>query len=125
VWSLDLRTGETTWSVMLPALVAEFTCLPGSNVVAVTENAPRDEPFAITLLDGATGATLDLLRSTETVQVIPLGKNMGLVGPDNVLTMVTRQNINSSRWTRTLTGLEAESDSIYAHPLSDDTVQLF
>jgi len=38
--------------------------------------------------------------------------------------MVTRQNINSSRWTRTLTGLEAESDSIYAHPLSLDPPSL-
>ncbi len=125
VWSLDLRTGRPTWSVMLPTAIDDITCLPGANLIAVSENAPSDVAFAITLLDGATGETVDVLPSTATMQVIPLGTNIGLLGPDNVLTMVTKDQLDSPRWTRELPGLAVGRDPVYAHPISDGIVQLF
>ncbi len=125
VWSLNLRTGRTAWSAMLPTLISDVTCLPGANLIAVTENAATDAAFGITLLDGTTGETVDVLPSTATTQVIPLGKNVGLVGPDNVLTMVTRAHLDSPKWTHALPGRAGAGDWIYTYPLSDDTVQFF
>lgn len=125
VWSLDLRTGRPTWSVMLPTAVDDITCLPGANLIAVTESAPSDVAFAITLLDGTTGETMDVLSSTATMQVIALGPNIGLLGPDNVLTMVKKDHLDSPRWTRGLPRLVGGRQQVYALPISDDIVQLF
>lgn len=110
---------------MLPTLVGDITCLPGSDLIAVTEDSPRDEAFDLTLLDGSTGETLDVLPSTSTMQVIALGRNIGLVSPENVLSMVRRADLNSPVWSFTLPGQPVGRDSIYAQPFSPDTVQLF
>ncbi len=124
VWSLDLRSGETKWSVSFPMRIRSSVCLPGAKLVSVTEASAWGKAFDITLLDATSGKTVTVLPSTSTVQVIPLGNGIGLVNPQNALSMVERGRLNSPLWTHELSWPTVGASPIHVQPLDDTTVSL-
>ncbi len=126
VWSLDLRDGETRWHVDRERTTLGVTCLPGANLVAVTElDDGAGEPASrISLLDGSTGRTVADVP-VETTQVIPLGENIGLVNQDNMLSAVEPGNLDEPLWSRELPGTGGVYNEIYAHQVDDTAAQLW
>lgn len=125
VWSLDLRDGTERWSVTPSALFKSVVCLPGANVVAVTENTATDDPFNITLLDGSTGRALAVLPGSDIKQVLPLGEEIGLLSTENVLSMVARDRLDVPLWTRDFSIELEDHAEIWPQPIGKDVVQLY
>ncbi len=123
VWSLDLRSGQETWSVSPSVPFKSVVCLSGANAVAVTDNVPVGEVYTTTVFDGSTGKTLAVLPSSTTVQVLPLGRHVGLMSPDNTLSMVTRHKMDNAVWTHEFSSVPSPS-TIFSKPVDDSTVQL-
>lgn len=124
VWSLDLRTGQTQWSVDLANGYSVVNCLPGSNLVATSDVTASGTVLSITLLDGSTGARVGGFPGDETVQVVPLGSNIGLVAPDHMLSMVTVENFDTPVWSRPLPGPDGSLERIWVREIDTTTVQL-
>ncbi len=126
VWSLDLRTGRSAWSVDLPGDTETVTCLPGANRVAVTDIDRFEETvIRISLLDGSTGRRVAELPGDSTVQVIPLGPNIGLVDRSNILRAVAPGKLDEPLWSQRLPGKEGTPSPIHAEQMDDTTVQLW
>lgn len=124
VWSLDLRDGRTRWSVDLSARSPAIKCLPGTNLVSITEKTAIGTVLDVTLLDASTGRVMAELAGETTVQVIPMGSHLGLLGPENVLSMVRPNRLDSPIWSRRLSGPPGQLDQISVHHIDDSVVQL-
>ncbi len=123
VWSLDLRSGKERWSVSPSVPFQSVVCLSGANAVAVTDNVPSGEVYTTTVFDGSTGNTLAVLPSSATVQVLPLGRHIGLMSPENTLSMVTRNRLDTAVWTHEFSSVPPPS-TVFSMPVDDSTVQL-
>lgn len=125
LWSLDLRTGSTQWSVDLPGRWG-FTCLPDADVVAATELEGDDSHDVghVRLLLGSTGSALGELRGDPGLQVIPMGPNIGLVDTDNMLRVVRPEQLDAPLWGRRLPGSPGDIGQIFVSDIDDTTVQL-
>lgn len=130
VWSLDLRTGRTLWSEKIPSFPSEVTCLPGAGLVAIKNVENLGKVRNIIFLNPMDGAVVDTVPGSSAVDVIPLGDNVGLLGPDNALSMVRPDALDSFVWTHPLPrfpelpGVEQRPHRIMAFPLDDDTVEV-
>lgn len=124
VWSLDLQNGLTRWSVELSAPFSVVTCLSGADMVAITQESSTGTVLGITLLDGPTGRQVADLPRESTVQVVPMGSHLGLLGPDNTLRLVKPNRLDSPIWSRRLPGPPGRLDRILVHHIDDTTVQL-
>lgn len=124
VWSLDLRTGETLWTSGIKARYSSVDCLPGANMVAVTETTATGSVISITLLDGFTGDRVSGFSGQEAVEVVPLGENVGLVAPDHTLSMFAVDDLASPLWTRDLPGPEGRLQELWVEYIDDITVRL-
>ncbi|MDO5737004.1 MAG: hypothetical protein Q4P15_11070 [Propionibacteriaceae bacterium] len=126
VWSLDLRNGRISWSVNIPGDGLDVTCLSGAHLVAVTftDNA-GDEGQRTVLLDGSTGRTVTEFPGSETVQVIPLGDNIGLVDRSNTLRAFAPGAFDEPLWTRRLPGPTDNLSQITVLPCNATGVQLW
>ncbi|MEO7588993.1 MAG: hypothetical protein ABIS84_13325 [Arachnia sp.] len=126
VWSLDLRDGRTRWSVDVPSGDVRVTCLAGAEMVAVSiVDRPAGTVKSIALLDGSTGRTVTELSGDDTVQVIPLGRNMGLLDRSNMLRAVRPGRLAEPLWSVRLPGAERVLGDIHVEPVDLDTVQLW
>ena len=126
VWSLDLRTGRTEWSVDLPGDTETVNCLPGADLVAVTDiDRFEDSVTHISLLDGSTGAKVSELPGESTVQVIPLGPNIGLIDGSNMLRAVTPGELDEPLWSIRLPGTGDDLGEVTVTHVDDTTVQLW
>lgn len=126
VWSLDLRTGRTKWSVDLSGDTETVNCLPGAHLVAVTEVDRFEETvIRITLLDGTTGRRVAAFPGASAVQVIPLGTAIGLVDRSNMMRVVAPGRLDEPLWEQRLPGTEGTLGPIHVQPLDATTVQLW
>lgn len=122
VWSLDLSTGQTTWSV---ALEGHVTCLPEADLVAVTmTDAGNGANPGTTLLSTSTGAEVAQLPGESTSHVIPLGSNIGLVDDTNMLRAVHPEDLDSPVWSRQLLGPPDELGLNSVKNVDDHVVQI-
>ncbi len=124
VWSLDLEDGRTLWSRDLDGY-GRITCLPGANLVAVTEFDDEDGTLSsTTFLDASTGADMGELPDDSITHVIPLGRNIGLVDDTNMLRSVHPANLDSPLWSRQLQGPPGELADITVKAVDDNVSQL-
>lgn len=122
VFSVDLRTGEEAWSVTPTPPIADVVCLPGANVVAMKDDPSQLGPPDSTLLEGTNGQVLAVLPSTTAMQVMPLGRNIGVMSPEGILSMVTREEPLVAVWSHTFPKV-AQPSTLYTTPIDEDTVQ--
>ncbi len=126
VWSLDLRNGRTRWSVDLPGDSETVNCLPGANMVAVSDvDRFENTVVRISLLDGSTGRKVDELPGESTAHVIPLGSTIGLIDKSNMLRAVKPGKLGDPLWSQRLPGGAEELSEVHVQQLDDTTVQLW
>ncbi len=126
VWSLDLRNGRTRWSVDLPGDSETVNCLPGANMVAVSDiDRFENTVIRISLLDGSTGRKIDELPGETTAQVIPLGATVGLIDRSNMLRAVKPGKLDEPLWSQRLPGEAEDLTEIHVQDVDDTTVQLW
>ncbi|RMB60016.1 hypothetical protein [Tessaracoccus antarcticus] len=126
VWSLDLRDGRTRWSVDVPSGDVRVTCLAGADMVAVSiVDRPDGTVKSIVLLDGSTGRRVTDVPGEDTAQVIPLGRNIGLVDTSNMLRAVRPGRLADPLWSLRLPGAGDHLSDIHVEPVDRDTVQLW
>lgn len=126
VWSLDLRNGRTRWSVDLPGDSETVNCLPGANMVAVSDvDRFENTVIRISLLDGSTGRKIDELPGETTAQVIPLGAAIGLIDRSNMLRAVKPGKLDDPLWSQRLPGEAEDLTEIHVQDVDDTTVQLW
>ena len=126
VWSLDLRDGRTRWSVDLPGRRETVNCLPGANLVAVSDvDRLENTVVSISLLDGATGRKIDELPGRTTARVIPLGATIGLIDRSNMLRAVEPGILGKPLWSQRLPGGTDELSEVVVMPMDKSSVQLW
>lgn len=124
VWSLDLETGTTIWSVE-PGDFERVTCLPGAGLVAVAVTDPDDNSILTTLLlDAATGAEVANLPGDSTRRVLPLGSRVGLLDATNMLRAVDPAELDTPLWSRQLQVPPGDLEDIFTLDVDDSVVQL-
>lgn len=124
VWAMDLLSGETTWSVDLSAAFTRVSCLDGAHLVAVSEVSAYATVLGIQLFQASSGGEVARLSGQSTVQVIPLGNNLGLLGTDHVLEMVKPDELDVPLWSRRLPGPAGRLDTISVRRIDSQSVQL-
>lgn len=124
VWSLDLETGKTLWSVDL-GTVGRVTCLPGADRVAVALTDPDDTSIPTTvLLDASTGTEVAEFSADSVRQVLPLGPFIGLLDPTNTLRAVDPRAVETTLWSRQLQVPPGDTGEMFVLDLDDGIVQL-
>ena len=102
-----------------------MTCLSELDLVAVTVPDTATQTVARTiLLSAVTGQQVHELPGSSTVQVIALGRNLGLMDAGGLLTAVRPDQLDKPLWSRQLPGFPIADDVIAVRSIDGGSVQL-
>lgn len=104
VWALDLRDGTTSWAVDIKDDSIGHTCLPDAGLVALSSfrDTGNAAPVDTHLLDAISGEQRWSLPARATTGVLDMGRIIGLVDAQNVLTAVAASDVHTPLWTHQL-----------------------